>query len=91
MVKDLCCMVLYFIQPHTVFFIFLSSFPLYIGLRVANLIIIDYAKKAEKILYPWLMGAHLLVLSKSFPMSTNMTGLNCFLFFSRSCALEESS
>ena len=37
------------------------------------------------------MGTHLRVLSESYLMNTNMTGLRCFLKSLRSCALDESS
>ena len=35
-------------------------------------------KNTEKVLKPWQMGTHLNVLSKSYPMNTNMTGLRWF-------------
>ena len=37
------------------------------------------------------MGTHLRVLSESFPMNTNMTGLDGFRKSLRSCALDERS
>ena len=36
-------------------------------------------KKLEKWLEPWNMGTHMRVLSESYPMNTNMTGLDGFL------------
>ena len=44
-------------------------------LLVDNFIIQNGAKKAEKCLKPWHVGTHLRVLSKSYPMNTNMTRL----------------
>ena len=32
-------------------------------------------QKTEKLLKPWHMGAHLRILSKSFPVNINMTGM----------------
>ena len=43
-------------------------------LLVANLAITKLCKNPEKLLKSWQMGTHLRMLSKSFPMSTNMTG-----------------
>ena len=37
------------------------------------------------------MGTHLRVLSKSYPMNTNMTGLDGFQKSLRPCGLDESS
>ena len=36
------------------------------------------AKIWENDMKPWHMGTHLRVLSESYPMNTNMTGLRCF-------------
>ena len=47
-------------------------------LLVVNLADIKWCKKPEKWLKPWHMGTHLRVLSTSFPMNTNMTGLSWF-------------
>ena len=40
---------------------------------------------------PWYMGAHLKVLSKSFPTNTNMTRFKCFSKYLHHCALDEIS
>ena len=37
-------------------------------------------KKPEKLLKPWQTGTHIIVISKSYLMNTNMTG---FLYFSK--------
>ena len=37
------------------------------------------------------MGTHLRVLNESYPMNTNMQGLDGFQTFLCSCALDESS
>ena len=42
---------------------------------VANLANTEWCKISEKWLKPWQMGTHLRVLSESFPMNTNTTGL----------------
>ena len=43
-------------------------------LLVANLVKTKGCKKLEKWLKPWHMGTYLRVLSKSYPINTNMTG-----------------
>ena len=43
-------------------------------LVVANLANTKWCKKTRKWLKPWHMGTHLRVLSKSYPMNTNMSG-----------------
>ena len=44
-------------------------------LLVANLANTNFCKfKKKKRLTPWHLGAHLRVLSKSYPRSTNITG-----------------
>ena len=48
-------------------------------------------KHPEKWLKLWLMGTHLRVLGKSYPMNTNMTGLEDFQQFLRPYAFDESS
>ena len=48
-------------------------------LLVANLANKNDEKYREKLLKPWQMGTHLIVLSESFPMSTNITGFRWFL------------
>ena len=45
-------------------------------------------KKLQK---PWHMGTHLIVLSESFSMHTNMTGLDGYLKSLHPCTLDESS
>ena len=50
-------------------------------LLVANLVNTTWWQKAEKWLKPWQMGTHLIVLSESFPMNTNKTGLRWFSSF----------
>ena len=47
-------------------------------LQVANLASTKWCKKPWKWQKPWHMGMHLGVLSESFPMNTNMTGLRWF-------------
>ena len=47
-------------------------------LLVANLASTKLCKKTEKWLKLWHMGTHLTVLSESYPMNTNMTGIKCF-------------
>ena len=49
--------------------------PWTLMLLVANFANTEWCKKAEKWLKPWQIGTHLTVLSESFPMNTNMTGL----------------
>ena len=41
----------------------------------------DDAKKAEKLCKPWQMGTHLIELSETFPMNTNMAGFKRFSYF----------
>ena len=48
-------------------------------------------KNPEKWLKLWHMGTHLRVLSKSYPMNTNMTGLEDFQQFLHPYAFDESS
>ena len=44
-------------------------------LLLANFVNTKWCRKPEKLLKPWKMGTHLRVLlDKSFPMNTNMTG-----------------
>ena len=50
-------------------------------LLVANLANAKLCKKYEKWLKAWHMGTHLRELSKSFPMSTNKTGLRWVKIF----------
>ena len=57
-------------------------------LLVANL---ANTKNRKILLKPWHMGTHLRVLSKSYPMNTNMTGLDGFQKSLPTCALDESS
>ena len=52
-----------------------SYYGLTLMLLVVNLADTKWCKKPGKWLKPWQMGTHLRVLSESFPMSTNMTGL----------------
>ena len=47
-------------------------------LLVANFAISKLRKNPRELRKPWHMGTHLRVLSKSFPMSTNMTGFRRF-------------
>ena len=47
-------------------------------LLLANFANTKWCKKPEKWLKPWQMGAHLRVLSESYPMNTNMTRLRRF-------------
>ena len=49
-----------------------------IMLLVANSIIQNNVKKAEKWLKPWQMGTHLRVFNESFPMNTKMIGFRWF-------------
>ena len=48
------------------------------------------AKNPEKLLKPWQMGTHLIVLRESFPMSTHMTWFGCFQNSLHPFALDES-
>ena len=48
------------------------NFLINLVVLVANLAKTKWCKKPEKWLKPWQMGTHLRVLSKSFPMNTNM-------------------
>ena len=47
-------------------------------LLVANLANTKWCWNLKKWLKPWQMGTHLRVLSKSYPMNTNMTGFRWF-------------
>ena len=47
-------------------------------LLVSNLANTKWCKKSEKWLKPWGMDTHLRVLSKIYPISTNMTGFRGF-------------
>ena len=47
-------------------------------LIVANLANTKSGKKPGKLLQPWHMGTHMIVLSKSFQMNTNMTSFRLF-------------
>ena len=47
-------------------------------------------QKPEKLLKPWDMGTHLTVLSESYQMNTNMTGLKCSQKSLCPCAFDES-
>ena len=47
-------------------------------------------QKPEKLLKPWDMGTHLTVLSESYQMNTNMTGLKCSQKSFCPCAFDES-
>ena len=52
----------------------------------------NWYEKAEKWPKPWHMGTHLRVLSESYQINTNMTGIS--MIFRKSlhpCALDESS
>ena len=50
----------------------------------------NYAKNLQKCLKPWHMGTPLRVLSKSFPMNTNMTGFRWFSkFFASLCFVQK--
>ena len=51
----------------------------------------NHAKKLKKWLKPWHMGTQLTILSVSFPMNTNMTGLDGFQKSWCHCALDENS
>ena len=51
-------------------------------LVVANLTNTRWCKNPEKWLKTWHMGTHLRVLSKSYPMNTNMTGFRWKIFAS---------
>ena len=57
----------------------------------ANLPYTKSCKKTEKWLKPWHMGTHLIVLSLSYQMNTNVPGLRCFSKFLSPCVLDESS
>ena len=43
---------------------------------LANLVHTNNLEKAGKLMKLWHMSTHLIVLSKGFPMNTNMTGQN---------------
>ena len=45
---------------------------------LANLAITKWCKQTEKWLKPWHMVPHLRILSKSYPMNTNVTGFRWF-------------
>ena len=47
-------------------------------LLLANLVHTKWCKLPEKWLKPWHMGTHLRVLSESYPMNTNVTGIRWF-------------
>ena len=47
-------------------------------LLVANFANTKCCKNTEKLLKPCHIGTHRRVLSKSYPMNTNITGLRCF-------------
>ena len=47
-------------------------------LLLAHFSYTKWCKKPEKLLKPWHMGIHLKVLSKGYPMNTNMTGFSWF-------------
>ena len=47
-------------------------------LLVATLVFTNVCENPEKWLKPWHMGTHLRVLSKGFPMNTNLTGFRWF-------------
>ena len=51
---------------------FLESITLYLRLLIWSLQ--NNVKKAGKLLKPWQMGTHMLVLNESYPMNTSMTG-----------------
>ena len=61
------------------------TFSFYISLYAAGWLIQNDAKNLQKRLKLWDMGTHRRVLSKSFPMNTNMTGFLCL------CVLDKSS
>ena len=66
--------------------------PYAAGGYTKSLPIQNHAKKLKKKwLKPWHMGTQLTVLSVSFPMNTNMTGLDGFQNSWFHCALDESS
>ena len=44
-------------------------------LLVANLAITKMYIRPEKSRKPWQIGTHLMVISESYPMNTNMTGI----------------
>ena len=48
-------------------------------------------QKTGKLLKPWHMGTHLRVLSESYPMNTNMTGLDGLKRTLPPCVWDESS
>ena len=56
-------------------FTMITHYFLTLMLLVATLDKTKWCKKPEKLLKPWQMGTHLIVLSKSFQMNTNTTGL----------------
>ena len=59
---------------------------IFLMLLVANLTIRKWCKNMKEWLKPWHMGTHLRVLSKSFLMNTNLTGLRWFSeIFASSC------
>ena len=61
-------------------------------LLVANLAKTKRCKKTWKMTQkPWHMGTHLRVLSESYLMNTNMTGLDGFQRSLHPCALDEIS
>ena len=45
---------------------------------MANFANTKWSKKPEKLLKPWHMGTHLILLSESYPMNTNMQDLDGF-------------
>ena len=68
---------------------FLGKTTLPLMLLVANLANTIWCKRPKQWLKPWRLGTHQRVLSKSYPMNTNMTGYRCFFKYLR--ALDESS
>ena len=55
-------------------FIFLFILTILLVVANANLDKTKLFEKVGKCLKPWYIGAHLIVLGKSFPIDTNMTG-----------------
>ena len=68
------------------FLLLLEECWLTLTLLAVNLVNTKWCKNPEKWLKPWQMGTYLRVLSDSFPMNTNMTGLRWFSkFFASMC------
>ena len=73
-------------------YFYLPTFPIYLGplqetnfflaltpmLVVANLAYTKWCIKPERWPKPWHLGTHLKVLSSTYPLNTNMTGLRWF-------------